>query len=445
MLTETRYAAADGGVIAYQIFGRGDFDLVIAGGFPWHIELHWEQPGFARLLERLAGFARVIVFDRRGVGLSDPPRGADTLDDRADDLRCLLGAVGSEEASFVSFGEGGLAVMQLAATSPALVRSLVLIAAYARLTRTKGYEAGLAPEEFEASVSHVGEVWGTGGWAASLFPSSADDPLFRRWAARVERYAATPTRAVAAWRHVGSLDARSVLSRIEAPTLVVTRADNRGHGRGHGAYLAEHIPDAKVLELPGEAVGSFFDADPSEADEIQDFLIGVRADPEPGRALVAILFTDIVDSTQAVAATGDRPWRDVLDRHDEVTAQQVTRFGGRVVKGTGDGTVATFPSPRNALRCAWALHEHLDTIGLRIRAGAHVGEIELRGDDIAGFAVHVAQRVSSLAGAGEVVVSQTLRDLLGRGDARVTHRGHHRLKGVDEEWTVHLVEPAEPT
>jgi class 3 adenylate cyclase len=384
----------------------------------------------------------VIAFDRRGVGLSDTASDDDSLDSRAEDLQALLRAAGSNRASFVTFGEGGLAVMRLAATSPHLVGSLVLIAAYARLTQADGFPIGLAAAQLDAMVRGIEKDWGNGDWVASLLPPYATDPTFRQWACRFERYCTTPTRAAAAWRHIGSLDVRDSLAQIDAPTLIVTRRTNSSHGPGHGAYLASHIRNATVLELPGEGVGNFFGAEPEEAAEIQDFLTGTRADPEPARTLAAILFTDLVQSTQSVVETGDRRWRDVLDHHDAVIALQVKRFGGRVVKQTGDGALVTFVSPLNALRCAWAIRGELRVVGLDTRAGVHVGEIELRGDDIAGIAVHIAERITSSARGGDVVSSQVVTEVLS-GTGVVFERCSQRtLRGLPGHWVVYRAEPA---
>ena len=439
-MVETRYARSRGGDIAYQVHGDGSFDVVVANGFPGHIELNWEQPGMSRLLHRLGAFARVVTFDRRGVGLSDPPVGDDTLAERAEDLGALLDAVASERASFVTFGEGSFGVLHLAAHEPDRVDSLVLNAPYARLTTGDGYPHGITDEAAEAMASRAEQMWGTGDWMiATLFPDHADDPLFRQRMARLERHAATPRRAAATWRRVATFDVRHLLPRVQAPTLVVTRRTNPGHGTGHGSYLVEHLPDARLLELPGEVVGTFFDADPEEADEIQEFLVGSRADPTAGRELAAILFTDIVGSTGAAASAGDRQWRDVLDHHDAVTAAHVRRLGGHVVKTTGDGVVATFPSASAATTCAFDVRDDLARVDIATRAGVHVGEIQLRGDDIAGLAVHVAQRVSSLAGAGEVVVSQTAADLLVDRPFGLQHLGSHELKGVPRRWDVYRV------
>lgn len=440
MLADTRYAPADGGAIAYQRFGNGPIEVVIANGFPGHVELGWEQPGMARLLHRMATFATVTVFDRRGVGLSDPPHEDDTAAVRADDLCCLLDHVGVRRASFVTFGEGAFGALHLAAAHPERVDSLVLNAAYPRLTRSDDYPYGIPDGEAERMAAAAERDWGTGGWMIdNLFPAHADDPLFRQRMARLERYSATPRRAAAIWRRVAAFDARSLLPRIAAPTLVITGARNPAHGPGHGDHFVEHMPNARLLELPaGRVVGTFFDAEPAEADEIQEFLTGTRADPTAGREILAILFTDIVGSTEAVAKEGDRRWRDVLDHHDAVSAREVTRLGGRIVKTTGDGVLAVFPSASGAVHCALATRQQLAGAGIRTRAGVHVGEVELRGDDVAGLAVHVAQRVSAIAGDGEVVVSQTAADLLVGGTVQLTDHGIHTLKGVNRPWKVYL-------
>lgn len=446
MLAQTRYAPADGGAIAYQRFGDGPIEVVIANGFPGHVELGWEQPGMARLLRRLATFATVTAFDRRGVGLSDPSPPDDTPASRAEDLVCLLDHVGADRASFVTFGEGGFGALHLAATRPERVESLVLNAAYPRLTRGVDYAYGISPAEVEQMAALAEQDWGTGSWMIrTLFPDHADDPLFRQRMARLERYTATPSRAAAIWRRVATFDARPLLPHITARTLVVTGPSNPAHGPGHAGHFVEHMPAARSLVLPaGRVVGTFFDAEPAEGDEIQEFLTGTRADPTAGREIAAILFTDIVGSTAAVAKAGDRRWRDVLDHHDAVSADHVSRFGGRVVKTTGDGVLAVFPSASRAVICAFAARDDLAAVGIATRAGVHVGEVELRGEDVAGLAVHIAQRVSSEAGAGEVVVSQTAADLLADAAVHLTDLGPHHLKGLDRPWTILAASPAPP-
>jgi class 3 adenylate cyclase len=439
-VSETRYAPARGGVLAYQVHGAGPFDVVLAGGFPQHIELAAEQPGYRRLMERIAGFARLIVFDRRGMSLSDPPLPGDSLEDRAEDVLAVLAAAGSEHASFVSFGEGGLTVLQLAASHPEAVTSMVLVAPYPRLTAGDGYEHGLSAAAFAETVERARRVWGTGEWVTeTLFPPMASDPVFRQWAGRFERYALSPTEAAEGWRRVGTLDVRALLPRITAPALLIGRSDNPGHGRGHVQHLATHLADARVRELPGEVVGTFFDADPEEAAEIQEFLVGTRVDPAPRRVVRAILFTDIVGSTDRAAQIGDGRWRTLLDHHDAVLAEEVGRHGGTTVKSTGDGVVAVFAAPSDAVRAATAGARRLADVGVDVRAGIHVGEVELRGADITGLAVHIAARVAALAGAREVLVSRTVADLLVGTEVALRACGAHELKGVPGRWELHAV------
>lgn len=446
MLTETRYAPAPGGVIAYQTFGDGTLHLIVANGFPGHVELGWEQPGMARLLQRLASFARVTVFDRPGVGLSDPPAGNDGLVERAQDLTGLLDHLGADRVSAMTFGEGAFGILQLAATAPERIESLVLNAPYARLTRCEGYPYGVSDADAELTAERAERHWGTGKWMIdTLFPTHGDDRLFLARMARLERYAATPTRAAATWRHVASLDARHLLSQIEAPTLIVTRRNNPAHGPGHGGHFADHMPQARLLELPGEVVGTFLDAEPQEADHIQEFLTGSRADPTAGREILAILFTDIVGSTVTAAAVGDRHWQDVLDHHDDVTAGNVHRFGGRVIKTTGDGVLAIFPSASSAVSCAFAARDQLASAGIQTRAGVHVGEVQHRGDDVAGLAVHIAQRVSAQASDGQVLTSRTAADLLVDDRIQLDDLGPHSLKGIERPWNLYMAEPSGTT
>ena len=443
MTTPTRYAPARGGVLAYQVRGDGPFDVAVIGGFPQHLEVQAEQPGYRRLMDRISGFARLITFDRRGISLSGPALPGDRLEDRTDDAVAVLAAAGSDRASFVAFGEGCLTVLHLAATRPEVVTSMVLVAPYPRLVSGDGYEHGLDPAAFARSVARAREVWGTGQWVIdTLFPPLGDDPVFRQWAARFERYTTSPPEAARQWEHVATFDVRAHLDRVRAPALLIGRADNPGHGHGHVEYLASKLADARVRQLPGEVVGTFFDADPEEADEIQDFLIGTRADPAPRRVVRAILFTDIVGSTERASAVGDARWRVLLDHHDSVISAETERFGGTIVKTTGDGVLATFASPSDALRCVEEVIDAMAEVHVEIRAGVHVGELELRGTDVAGMAVHIAARVAALAGAGAIYVSRTVVDLLVGTAARFRPVGRHGLKGVPGDWELFALERA---
>ena len=436
----TRYARADDGVhIAYQVFGDGPFDLVVVPGFISHVELAWEMPGLPRFLRRLGSFARVIMFDKRGTGMSDRAERLPDIDRRMLDIEAVMSAVDSEEAALFGISEGGPMAILFAAAHPERTRSLVLWGTYARITRAPDYPHGFDRDQFMASAEHFEPTWGTGvglgGWA----PSLAGDPSARESFARLQRLAASPGVAVALLSSYMDIDVRTALPLVHAPTLVMHRADEFMVPVAHGRYLAEHIAGARLVEVPGRDHFWWTEDQDAILDEIEEFLTGNRSGPQPDRVLATVLFTDIVDSTRRAAELGDHEWKLMLDQHDTMAARQVERYGGRLVKTTGDGLLATFDGPARAARCGVAIRAGARAIGLGVRAGVHVGEIEIRGDDVAGLAVHIAQRVSSLAEADEVLVSRTLVDLVVGSGLQFDERGEHELKGVPGRWQTFAV------
>jgi class 3 adenylate cyclase/pimeloyl-ACP methyl ester carboxylesterase len=439
---ETQYAKSGDVNIAYQVVGDGPFDLIHVPPFVSNLELQWEDPAERRYFERLASFCRLIMFDKRGIGLSDRVAVA-TLEERMDDLRAVMDAIGSQRAAVYGGSESGALSILFTATYPERVSALVLYGAYARMAWAPDYPEGI-PEGMWADIErHVEEHWGRGQEGGLplhlLAPDQADDPAWRKARGRWERLSASPGAAVALQQMILEIDVRHLLSAIRVPTLVVHRTADILHAVG-SRYLGEHIPGAKVVELPGNDYFPYLGDQDAILDEIEEFLTGVRPVPVPDRALATVLFTDIVSSTERAAALGDDGWTRTLDHHDALVAREVERHRGRRINTTGDGMLATFDGPARAVRCAQSVCEVVRSLGIEVRAGLHTGEIELRGADIGGIAVHIGQRVSALAGPGEVLVSSTVKDLVAGSGIAFADRGSHVLKGVPDEWRVFAVE-----
>jgi class 3 adenylate cyclase len=437
----TRYVRDGDLALAYQVAGEGPLDLFFATGGQFPIDLMWELPDLARFLHRLAAFSRVVLFDSRGWGASRTTTEAiPTLEGWADDLRMVMDAAGIERAAVVGWFAGAIFSMYFAAAHPERVSSLVLLEGCARMLRDADYPAGMTQEAFEAGSRAYVQGYGTGDDLAFMAPSVAADPRFRRWWARCERLANGPTGAGFYWQELASRDLRAVLPALRVPTLVMHRRGDQFVRVEHGRYLAEHIVDARYVELDGD--DHLFCAGDGDRllDEIELFLTGLTGPQDLDRVLASVLFTDIVASTDRAAALGDRRWRELLDDHDSAMRAQVARFSGRVVKTTGDGVLATFDGPARAIRCACALRDAARDIGLELRAGIHTGEVEQRGDDIGGIAVHIAARVQATALANELIVSRTVADLVAGSGINFDDRGEHELKGIPGPWRLLAVE-----
>ena len=426
---ETRYAKSGELRIAYQVAGSGPLDLVYVPGFVSNIDLFWEIPEWAYFFGRISAFSRLILFDKRGTGLSDRVAGIATLEERMDDVRAVMDAAGSERAALFGVSEGGPMSLLFAATYPQRARALVLYGSYARPSRL------LSDEE----IKLIDLVWGTGEYLmARYMPRGLPEEVFRGRCARLERQSASPSAAIAIRRMNSEIDARHVLPVIRVSTLVMHRVGDRAVTVELGRYLAANIPGARYLELPGSDHHWIFERDITDriVDETEEFLTGSRSEPDVDRVLATVMFTDIVDSTKRAAELGDRQWRALLDRHDETVRQQLARFRGQEVKNLGDGFMATFDGPARAVRCAASICELLRPLGIAVRSGLHTGEVELKRDDLAGIAVHIAARVAAEAAAGETVLSSTVRDLVAGSGLRFQDRGSRALKGLPEE--VHL-------
>jgi class 3 adenylate cyclase len=435
---DTRYARSGDVHIAYQVFGAGEVDLVLVNGYLAHLDLGWEHPPTARFLEGLGAFARVINFDRRGSGLSDPVAEPPTLEERMDDVRAVMDAAVSERAALMGISEGVTMCILFAATYPERTRALVSWGGMARSTEAPDYPwASPAAALVDASVELVAPHWGQGASIEFAAPSQASDPEARAHFARLERGTASPGMLAGLVRMYLDLDVRDVVPSVHVPALVLHRRHDTLVNIGNGRWLAEHLPDARLVELEGSDHNPWYGDVDTTLGEIQEFLTGSRDAPEPDRMLATVLFTDIVDSTRMASELGDARWREVLERHQAAVRAALPRFGGREVKSTGDGFLAVFDGPARAIRCAEAIVAAPGDDGIRVRAGVHTGECEVMGDDIGGIAVHIAARVSGLAGASEVLVSRTVKDLVAGSGIAFDDRGEHTLKGVPDEWRLY--------
>jgi class 3 adenylate cyclase len=436
MPAETRYARSGDLHIAYQVFGAGPVDLVLVPGFISNVEESWENPSSAYWLEELGRFARVITFDKRGTGLSDRAVRLPTLDERMDDARAVMDAAHSGRAVLLGISEGGSLAAVFAATYPDRCTSLILYGAFARFA--SWYPTA---EKLDAFYEYAREHWGTGASARRYAPSKGDDPTFQRMWARHERAGASPSAAVALMQMNREIDITGVLGAIRVPTLIIHRTEDSVVEVEAGRFLADRIPGARLIELSGRDHLPYIGENTDDiVGAIQEFATGSRPVAEPDRVLATVMFTDIVNSTKRASDLGDRRWRALLDRHDHLVRQEVSRSRGREVKTLGDGFLVTHDGPARAIRCAMALVETMRLIDLPIRAGLHTGEIEVKGHDIAGIAVHIAARIAARAEEGQVLVSSTVRDLVAGSELRFNDQGTHRLKGVPEEVRLFSVE-----
>ena len=439
--SDIRYASSTGGIdIAYQVVGDGPIDLVFVSGFITHLDLSWELPHFA-WLEELDGMARVITFDKRGTGLSDRSLGFGSLAERTDDIVAVMDAVESSCAVLLGVSEGGPMSVLFAASFPERVRGLCLYGTAARFGAAEDYPFGLSPEQAEHLLRYVEAEWGTGKVFERYIQNAPDPEAARRLIARFERNACTPKMAAEIMRRNLEIDVRSMLPTVSSPTLVLHVEGDPVVPVGAGRYLAERIPDARFVQLPGRHHGSWRPSDVAAwRDAVADFLAASGAPARPvNRVLSTILFTDIISSTERAGRVGDSAWHRLLDQHDTIVATHVERFGGRVVKTTGDGVLAVFDGPGRCIACAREMGAALRPLDLPIRAGIHTGEIELRGDDVAGMGVVIARRICDSAGADEILVSRTVKELVTGSGLAFDDRGEHQLRGVPDAWQLFAV------
>ena len=391
---------------------------------------------------RLASFARVIVFDKRGTGMSDPVSGVPTLEERMDDVGAVMDAAGSRRAAVFGISEGGVLAMLFAASYPQRVRALITYASYARLSWGEDYRHGYRRDALTAFSASIEQTWGSAADVGLTAPSLADDLTYRAWWGRHQRLSASPGMARALVAMVSEIDVRAVLPLIQAPTLVLHTTGDRFVPVEHSRYLHAHIDGSRLLEIPGEDHHLTGSSGEQLTEEIAEFITGSRPAPRCERVLATVMFTDIVGSTARAADLGDQRWRHLLDSHDAVVRAQRNRFRGVEIKATGDGTLATFDGPARAIDCACAIRDAVRPLGIEIRAGVHAGEIELRGADIGGIAVHLGARVAALGGPSEILVSSTVTDLVAGSGIQFADRGRHELKGVPGSWQLYAVRRA---
>ena len=440
MPPQTRYARSGEVHIAYQVVGDGPRDLVLVPGWVSNVEMFWEHPAPARFLERLASFSRLILFDKRGTGLSDRVTDLPSLETRMDDVRAVMDTVGSERAALCGYSEGGPMCALFGATHPSRTSAVITIGSYARLRPTPEHPWGRTPEDVEEFVASCERDWGGPVGLDRRAPSIAADPRVREWWARFLRMAASPAAATALIRMNYEIDVRHILPALRVPVLVLHSVGDRALQVDCSRYMAARIPGARYVELPGVDHLPWGEDAPGILDEIEEFLTGVRRGPEPDRVLATVMFTDIVGATERAAELGDRRWRELLGQHHAAVRRELDRFRGREVDTAGDGFLATFDGPARGVRCASAVTEAVRGLGLEVRAGLHTGEVELIGEKVGGIAVHIGARVAAEAAPGEVLVSSTVKDLVAGSGLRFQDRGARTLKGVPGEWRLFAAE-----
>jgi class 3 adenylate cyclase len=442
MITQppTRYARSGDVSIAYKVVGDGPIDIVIVPGFVSHVELIWEMPAAVHLIQRLASFSRLIMFDKRGSGLSDPVVGAPTLEERMDDVRAVMDAVGTSRVALLGISEGVPMSIMFAASHPDLVSALVLYGGMARTTWAEDYPwATPADALIESSLAMAPYIY-EGAMIEIMAPSLADDDRAREMFARFQRYSATPGMLTQVFLMFLEIDVRSLLPTIRVPTLVVHRRGDRAVNWRGAEWMARQIPGARYVELPGVDHAVYAGDSDALIDEVEEFLTGVRGHADVDRIVTTVMFTDIVGSTQRAAEIGDRKWRELLEGHTGIVRHELGRFRGREIKSLGDGMMATFDGPARAIRCGLAVIDAVHGLGIDLRVGLHTGEVEvLDDDDVGGIGVHIAARVGALAATGEVLVSGTVKDLVAGSGIAFAERGEHELKGIPDRWRLFAV------
>ena len=439
---ETKFTQSGEVTIAYQVVGNGSLDLVMVPGFISHLEQAWEDPSFSRFLLHLASFSRLILFDKRGTGLSDRIGDIPTLEERMDDVRAVMDAAESQQAALFGVSEGGPMSVLFAATYPDKVSALILYGSIAKGGRAPDYPWGsdLESEGTKAWLEGWRTEWGSAYGIERRAPSMAEDEVFHKWFAKYMRLGGSPSAVINIFKMIQAIDVRDILPTVRVPTLVLHRVGDLVIDIDQGRYLAENIPGAKIVELPGEDHLWWVGDSEALVNEVQVFLTGEQSTIEIDRVLATVLFTDIVDSTKRAAEMGDSRWKTLLDTHNAVMLREIDRFRGRAVRTTGDGYLAVFDGPGRAIRCGSAVRNELSQLGIEIRVGVHTGEIDLMGEDIGGIAVNIAARVLAEAANNEVWTSRTVKDLVVGSGFEFTEKGNYGLKGVPGEWGLFSVE-----
>jgi pimeloyl-ACP methyl ester carboxylesterase len=440
MIPETRYAKSGDVSVAYQVTGEGAVDVVFVPGWVSNIDVFWEEPSCARFLQRLASFSRLILFDKRGTGLSDRVTSTPTLEERMDDVRAVMDAVGSERAALLGYSEGGPMCALFAATYPERTISLIMVGSYARRLKAHDYPFGIEWAERRKHIETVEREWGTPVALEKRAPSLAGDARFRQWWARFLRMGASPATAVALTRMNSEIDIRPILPAITVPTLVIHAEGDQTVPVEAGRHLASSIPTARFVGLPTADHLPWVGSPEVILDSVEEFVTGIRSRPHIDRMLCTVLFTDIVGSTEHALRLGDRGWQDLLEAHHRVVRRELAVFRGREVDTAGDGFYMTFDGPARAIHCAMAIRDAVKELGLSLRIGVHTGECEMKGGELRGIAIHIGARIAALAKGGEVVVSQTVKDLVAGSGIGFRDHGVHTLKGIPDQWHLYAVQ-----
>jgi pimeloyl-ACP methyl ester carboxylesterase len=432
----TRYAKNGDINVAYQVFGEGNVDLVMVPGFISHIENYWDEPNLARWLRKVGSFARVILFDKQGTGLSDRSSEAPGMDERMDDVSAVMDAEGIEQAAIFGISEGGSLATLFAASHPERSQALILYGAFAQ------FKSWFPTQEaLEDLFQYIDTAWGSGESIPMFAPTMADDPAFKEWWGKFERLGASPGAAKKIMQLNSQIDITDILPSVNVPTLVIHRKDDANVNVEGGRILAERISNAKYVELPGVDHLPMVGENPDRIiDEMAQFLTGEWGPVETECVLATVLFTDIADSTKRAADLGDQRWRDLLENHHNRVRGELGHFRGKEIDTAGDGFFATFDGPARGIRCACAIRDSVSSLGINLRAGLHTGECELMGDKVSGLAVHIGARVMEKSDPGEVFVSSTVKDLVAGSGLQFNDRGKHTLKGIPGEWRLFLVE-----
>ena len=439
MTPETKYASSGSVNIAYQVFGQGEVDLVIVPGWVSNIDTFWEEPGVVRFFERLAAFSRVILFDKRGTGLSDRITETPTLEERMDDVRAVLDAVGSERAALLGYSEGGPMCALFSVTYPERTRALIMIGSYPKMLPSEDYPFGRALDAHREWLELLKREWGGPVGLAQRAPTRMSDQRFRQWWAKFLRTSASPSTALALSTMNAEIDIRHLLPSIQVPTLLIHAIGDKTIDVRASRYMAERIPQARLVELEAEDHLPFAESADEILVNVEEFLTGTHVAGPVERVVTTLMFTDIVGSTRLASEMGDARWRDLLEAHHGAVRHELAVYRGREVKSTGDGFHVTFDGPARAIQCACAIRKSVKAVGLSVRVGLHTGECQIMGDSIEGLAVHLAARVAEFARADQVVVSQTVKDLVAGSGLKFEDLGMHALKGIPDSWRLYGV------
>jgi len=434
MIPETKYTKIGNINIAYQVVGSGPKDLVLVPGWISNIDVFWEEPSMVRFLNRLASFSRLILFDKRGTGLSDRVTDSPMLEERMEDVRAVMDAVGSERATLLGYSEAGTMVALFAATYPERTSAIIMISSFARRIMTEDYPWGATKEEYQSFIDDIQRNWGGPVGMEVRVPSRINDEPFKRWWAKLLRMGASPGTAAAITRMNIEIDVRDILPSIKVPALIIHALGDKTVVIGHGKYLAENIPNSIFVVVDTEDHVPWVGAPTEILGAVEEFVTGIKTQGSVQRVLNTLMFTDIVDSTRLAHSMGDNKWRDLLESHDAIIRHELSIYRGKEIDTAGDSFFASFDGPARALRCAQAVIQSLKINGISVRVGIHTGECELRGDNLAGIAVHIAARIAALAAKQQILVSRTVKDLVAGSGIEFRDFGSHPLKGVSEDW-----------